>query len=120
MHTTEELISKVSSHSKLPKGTVRRVLSSLLAVMARLLIKGKGFRFTRFGKFKPFVQENKRGYNVYRGEHIIIPRTNRVRFAPSRKLINQMNELDIDSPENTGNSDSEILDTGGIDPALSP
>lgn len=119
MHTTEDIISRVSSHSELPKRVVRRVITSLIAVMAGLLSKGKGFRFARFGKFTPTVQKNKRGYNVYRGEHIVIPQTNRVRFNASRKLIDQMNPDNNDTDESSDNSCSESPDMDDIDRALS-
>ena len=118
MKTMEILYKQMTRESGLTAKQVRAALKGFVKSATKLLRQGATVKIARFGKFRPAIQTNKRGFNVYSGKHIIIPPTMRVRFMPSEKLIKAVNEGNVRSVGRDDTVDNAGQGRGSVGQAL--
>lgn len=68
------------------------IFDVFLDVIKKSLVSGRKVTLSGFGTFEPVDKKARRGYSPKTGEQIFIPPKKGIRFKPSPKLLEKMNE----------------------------
>jgi len=87
----QQLISQVSTKTKLSKALCTRVISSTFDIMGSALRKGDKIQMVNFGTWKKLRRKARLGRNPKTGEKLNIPAKNVVKFSAGQDLLASIN-----------------------------
>lgn len=79
----KDLVEKVSEKTGLPKESVLNVVERTLEVIAEEVSEGGKVTIKGFGTFEEITKQERKGYNPFTKQPMVIPETKTVRFKPS-------------------------------------
>ena len=107
---TGELAEKVAEEHKVDRAEAKRVVDTVLSMIAHAAGQGEEIALAGFGKFKVADRPARQGRNPATGQTIEIAASRKLAFAPAKQLRDQLND--------TGKSKSSSA--RGSAPAKSP
>ena len=69
----------------------RKLVESIFELITEVLIKGESLHFKKFGKITVVKRKERKGVHPATKSNIVIPEGRRVKFVPSQKLKNALN-----------------------------
>jgi DNA-binding protein HU-beta len=87
----QQLISNVSSKTKLSKTACSNVISALFDIMEGALKKGDKIQMVNFGTWKRMKRKARIGRNPKTGASLNIPAKNVVKFSAGQELMDSIN-----------------------------
>lgn len=87
----DEMIASVSLDTTIPRRLVRQIADGLLYELTSTLIRDGKATIENIGTWRVLSTPSKRGRDFKTGNTIIIPRRFRVKFIPSKILLERIN-----------------------------
>jgi len=87
----QELISQVSSKTKLSKSTCSNIIDATFTIMGKALQKGDKVQMVNFGSWKRTKRKARIGRNPKTGATLNIPAKNVVKFSAGQELMDSIN-----------------------------
>ena len=88
----QELVSELSKNLNITQKSCRQALDSFLEEIVEVLEEGKQYSQTGFGSFRTEVSNERISYNPALKKKMILPRKRKIKFRPSAKLKESINE----------------------------
>ncbi len=90
--TKQELVRELAERLSLSQKTVKNVVDTTLEEITLILEEDKSYSQTGFGSFKTDLQKGRISYNPAVKKKMLLPKKRKVKFRPSSKLKEQINE----------------------------
>lgn len=88
----QELVSELSKNLNITQKSCRQALDGFLEEVVEALEEGKNYSQTGFGSFRTELKQERVSYNPALKKKMILPRKKRIKFRPSSKLKERINE----------------------------
>lgn len=87
----QELISQVSSKTKMSKTLCSNIIDATFDIMGGALRKGEKVQMVNFGSWKKLRRKARLGRNPKTGKPLNIPARNVVKFSAGQELLSSIN-----------------------------
>jgi DNA-binding protein HU-beta len=87
-----DLIRELSQKLNLSQKEVRMTLDTLMEEIILIMEEGEQYKQTGFGTFKTVLTQERISYNPSLKKRMILPVRRKIRFRPSSKIKEQINE----------------------------
>lgn len=82
----KQLISEVTTKTKLPKSTVEKTVNTMLQTIAENVTEGENVSLLGFGTFSLRDRQSRNGFNPQTKQAVVIPSKKVIRFKASNTL----------------------------------
>ena len=92
---TSELVKTLAENWDISQAEARRLLDTVVDTLKNQIAKGNSFTISELGTFSTHTRSERKSYNPYYEQYMMLPPKRVVDFSPSKGLKDDLKDIDL-------------------------